>query len=643
MVKTLSGNAPLYESQVNTKLSVPSVKQGTGPISLVESISRDAGAMATKLQDTAEKLYLTNFELASRKAINEIYLKNKADPEALARDFSAAYDGLTKDASPLMQSQLKARFELMTAPHISHATELRTKINTDMLKEQSLTALAQAQNDLEHNAAQMLSDNSQVAFDASRAAQLSMNTMEKMLSQTDENGVPLFSAEQRVRLREEARQGVMKQGLKHWFDEQPDKIAALEAIKNGNKKFNFFDAEGNRVNEIDPFKEMDLQTFDRLTDHMKSEIKSQVKEIKAQQGISRVQQALNGTAMLDPKSKTDKKDVESHFQTHIEPQLANMDDTQKANAIAQYVERIGMIPESVASHIRATSRNGSIQEQAFTADLVNRITEGEKRLAIGDMPDTDTSYCVLVGESMRYGLTAEEAIEKAKVVFDPSQKDIIDKRRRDLMKFKLNEEANIKELLNEGWFGKPGLPDMKDISDKTKEAYYNLYQQEYLLTGNHAVAKKMAGEFFKRTYGVTRVTGSPRVMKYAPENYYSINGVPDNWMREQLESDVKSIDGYQDVQGKDILLTPDTTTAREAIPGGSPSYLVYTKNKNGEYVPIRDKNSKLLRYKFDSGVVIDGINKNVAERKGKKINDAIAKRSLSDVLSLAAAVESTRY
>ncbi len=45
---------------------------------------------------------------------------------------------------------------------------------------------------------------------SSKAAQLQLLTMEKMLAQTDADGVPLFSAEYRVKFREDSTQSLMQ-------------------------------------------------------------------------------------------------------------------------------------------------------------------------------------------------------------------------------------------------------------------------------------------------------------------------------------------------------------------------------------------------------------------------------------------------
>ncbi len=77
---------------------------------------------------------------------------------------------------------------------------------------------------------------------------------------------------------------------------------------------------------------------------------------------------------------------------------------------------------------------------------------------------------------------------------------------------------------------------------------------------------KSAAQIFQRTYGVTRVTGEPRVIKYPPEKYYSVPGVPNEWMGEQALNEIRKLLGYNETRKEDLFIVPDTITARQAGP-----------------------------------------------------------------------------
>lgn len=619
---------PSYERHTSGKLQVPTVNPSLGKARLYEQISNSAEKMAGQLQDVSEKLYLTSFENTARKNILDIYNQNKTDPEQLKVQYNAAFDGLTKDASPLIKAELQARYEMLSAPYISHATESLTRLNNDKLKEQSLTLMNESINGLEHNASFMLSNNPETAFQASRAAQLQMSTLDKMLSQTDSDGMPLFSAEQRVKYRENAQQDMMKLGLRRWFDEQPNKIAAMEQIVKGDKKFKFYDPQGNQMQEINPLDEMDMRSFMQLNDYMDNEIKQQISLEKKQKDIVDVQKYLSGDLLVDPKDKSATKALDVYFDEVEAPKMAGMDPVSRANAITEYVSKVGVMPSSIKGLIRSTTRNGSVEQQAFAADIIGRLAESQP-FSLDDMPEKDLSYGIMVSDSIRSGLTAEEAVDKAQKQFDPLKEDIIKSRKEDLSKEKYNAESRIKDLMDDSYFfsffSKPSLEKTPDLSRQAITEYQDIYRQEYLITGDKEAAKKSAGEIFKRTYGVSEISGKSRVVKYPPEKYYNVKGLPNGWMREQLIEDVHSFDSYKDTKPEDIVLTPDTITAREAT-SGAPSYIVMIKQKDGTFSPLMDNDRNIGRVTFNPQKYIERVNQGLDEQKKVTVAQAMKLR-----------------
>lgn len=641
-----TSQAPLYQRQVGDDLEIPIVEGATGGIYNLDRLSHDAGQMAAKLQNVSERLYAANFESLARQTIDQISEKNKSDPAQLTKDFDAAFKGLTKDVSPFMHAEIKERYEILTRPYVAHATELKTRINTDRLKEQSLTVLNQSLNGLEHNASSMLSKNDAVSYEASRAAQLQMLTMDQMLSQTDENGHPLFSAEYRVKFREDSTQSLMKVGLERWFDDQPNKEAAMKAILSGEKKFKFYDQKGEVMREISPLDEMNAYEFDKTRDYMEREIEAQNRKAKEAVQLAHVQSFLNGDNLIDPKSTAMKKAINSHFEQAIAPQLSNLDDVEKANVISGYVEKVGLLPTSLQGQLRAITRNGNPEQQAFAADLISRIQE-KSPMALDDMPEKDISYGLMMAQYLRYGMDTEEAIIRLEKQFDPLQRDVIDKRRGEFKEFEVNAEDEVKEVLKSPRFeflpigNLTELSEFPDINTQTQSDYENILRQEYVTTGDMEVAKKSAAQIFKRTYGVTKITGEPRVIKYPPEKYYSVPGISDEWMGEQVLDEVRKIDEYKEAKSEDVVVVPDTITARQAVPRGTPSYLLYMRSEAGGYNPLRNKEGALRRFYFDSYEANQKANSDIEKKKKEKIDQAKLIRNIDPMA--AALARAQRY
>lgn len=613
---------PLYERRVEDGIKTEPTKIATGGIKNMEQLSRLSGAMAGKLQDVSEKLYLTDFESTARTMADDIVARNKADPEAMKTEFEAAYTGLSKGASPFMEAELKARFDMMSRPFIAHAADLKTRIETDKLKESSLTVLKQATNMLEHNSAQMLNSNVPVAFDASRSAQLQLLTIDEMLSKTDANGLPLFDAGFRANFREEATQNIMSLGLKGWFDEQGNKSQAMQEVLSGQKKFKFYDAGGKVQREINPLEELDVRTFDKLKGYMERAVDAQQFQAERQRSVAQVQSYINEDLIIDPKDKKQNAAIDAHFQSQFMPSLEGASEAEKASAITDYISKFGVVPNSLKGNMRATLRNGIPEQQIFTADLIARISE-KTPMALDDFPEKDISYGLMLAGSLRNGLSPAEAFNRVNLEFDPLKEDIVKKRREEIKKEKNNYATKAQEAIRREGFlwgtRSTPLPEFKDLSDAAVTDYKNIYETEYIRTGDKEVAKESANQIFQRTYGATEVTGKARVIKYPPEKFYQVPGIPNDWMQEQLLEEVKTIGQYKDIKHSDIALVPDSITAREAVPGGQPSYLVFVKGKDGAYEPVRHKDGGINRFKFDPKGAIEKTNARYEEEKKKKI------------------------
>jgi len=171
-----------YQRQYDQGITLPNMPQSAAPERMAQGIANDAAKMASELDATAEKLYNNRFESAARQMVQEVYMKHPSNPEALRNEFNAAFEGLTKDASPFMVDELRAKFDILTTGYITKAAETKIKLNTDALKETGLTVMNQALNSIEHSAADMLSPNSQVAYDASRRMQYDLLKYEDMLT-----------------------------------------------------------------------------------------------------------------------------------------------------------------------------------------------------------------------------------------------------------------------------------------------------------------------------------------------------------------------------------------------------------------------------------------------------------------------------
>lgn len=604
--------------------NVPKTEFQTSTIASLEEIAVSTANDAERLQQTSEKLYLTNFESSARSSINEITERNKSDPEQLRQQLIESSKGFSENAPIHLRGVIEAQYEIMGRPAINTAIKNRTRINNDLLKESSLKNIAESFKNLEQNASGMLSGDAHVAFDASRSAQLQMNTIENMSQTLDESGLPLFTAEKRVALIEQAKQTLVGSGIKGWFDQQPDKVKAYKDFIEGNKSFRFYDESGEVSVDIDPLFEMNRGTFERTRNYMASKVKEGLVEAQKVQSMAQFVKTMEaGNLVIDPKNKGQRAIVDTYFNEVIAPSIEKKDPEERNSDITDYVAKTGVIPTQVISTVRGVLRNGSIDNQVMAADLISKIQEVSPQ-ALHELDGSDISYGLLLTKRLRGGLSAEEAVLQTKESFNPIQKDIVKRRKEDFRGFEINSKDDIEEAFSTGFFSvffnTTDLGANPASVDQAGVDYLNAYEEQYVATGDQEVAKQRAIDIINRQYGVTEVSGNKRIIKYPPENYYAVDGLSNEWMTNQLIADVES-QLLREISQEDISLVADVETPREISSNKKPGYTVMVKNESGEYIPVQ-KDGKLMRFFFDSSDAIRKHNEETEIQNQERLIDS---------------------
>jgi hypothetical protein len=177
---------------------------------------------------------------------------------------------------------------------------------------------------------------------------------------------------------------------------------------------------------------------------------------------------------------------------------------------------------------------------------------------------------------------------------------------------KLSNDLDISDVVNhfdQAWFSDPtiGDKDAQEVVALMPEAqsnemmyeYRRLFNDAFLEVGNEDVAKNRALQQMGRIYGVNGVSGDGRIMKFPPNMFYKSFDGSQDWMKEQLASEVSAlafgdealdpgtdavtafVDGAslgeasKWVRSSQIKLVSDAQTREEAITGQKPGYIVY--------------------------------------------------------------------
>ncbi len=297
------------------------------------------------------------------------------------------------------------------------------------------------------------------------------------------------------------------------------------------------------------------------------------------------QDAFEGQVFLDPKNKGHKAAVDEHFDRFAET-LEGEDQGDRAEQMADYVSRMGVMPSQVKGAIRAGLRQTDPGAVLVASDMVQRI-KSENPQALNDLTDQDIALAEAVNWNAELGMSPQEAVEKARE--QSSLPDEEKRNRRDQFAVAIEDEPSRDWLessaskLNQGGFFES---DAK-IPEKMVSDFEALTRQFYGQTGDLETARRSAVTRLEQNWARTRINGGHSFMKGSPEQFYGVQGFSTGrnaeWIREQALDEVAE-GGVTAPNLEDRLwftVRPDVTG-----PDGRPAYQLWAKQDNGTLSPL---------------------------------------------------------
>ena len=368
----------------------------------------------------------------------------------------------------------------------------------------------------------------------------------------------------------------------------------------------------------DPDYALELEAYGKLS----SLVSRSNETIQAQRDSRRFNEALSMGEKLDPANKSMQKAAD-YTQT---AQNFRINDGSTHDGVVQIVAQTGIIPSQVASQLSAVSRSHSPDVVKQGADLFNRLYDADPA-SVGDMPKDMQGFYLTVKQLTDSGMAPESAIEQAQNL-TYNQTDALKAQLASTQSTKEYKKDRVKAMDSAvsnmaQWFRlDPSADDQTPEAARFRNDYQALYDINYRTTGGNAdAAKKMTNQQIARTWSISEVNGSAKLMKYAPEALYNYG--PSGWQVEQWKSEKEQLmygdrkdqivtsptqlgitSGYagpvttktpESRVGGELEITPDVLTARN----GDYAIMVRTKDKDGiEAVqPFYDKFGSPMRWK----------------------------------------------
>lgn len=345
--------------------------------------------------------------------------------------------------------------------------------------------------------------------------------------------------------------------------------------------------------------------------------------IQAQRDTRRFNEALSMGEKLDPTNKSMQKAADAT------PTAQNfrINDATTHDGIVQQVAKTGIIPSQVTTQLSAISRARSPEAVRQGAELFNRLYDTDPA-SVGDMPKDMQGFYLTVKQLTDSGMASETAIEQAQNL-TYNQTDALKAQLASTQSTKEYKKDRVKAMDSavsnmSPWysFGGPSADDSTPDAARFRNDYQALYDINYRTTGGNAdAAKKMTNQQIARTWSISEVNGTAKLMKYAPEALYNYG--PSGWQAEQWKADKEQLmygDRNVDITtsptqlgitsgnsapvtsktpesriGGELEITPDVLTARN----GDYAIMVRTKDKDGiEAVqPFYDSYGRPMRWK----------------------------------------------
>ena len=253
--------------------------------------------------------------------------------------------------------------------------------------------------------------------------------------------------------------------------------------------------------------------------------------------------------------------------------------TEGADGLVELVSRSGIVPESAAEQLMAMSRSGNATQMAYALTLGQRIYESNPDALYGTgvndqlLPDILRWQDLTINQAMDYQTAANRMIadnvpmtrERMTALMPMADTFVATLDVGQIRNYFDNKYGDVMGMPNAGFTPEAEGALLTEYQSFAREAFL------HEANGNPQVATALAQAHMDQLYGVTRIFGSPTIMRHPPERTYGDVGGGMEWFGQQLEYEVEAAVGM-DVDRRDIVLYTYSQTERDLQAGENPRY-----------------------------------------------------------------------
>lgn len=325
-------------------------------------------------------------------------------------------------------------------------------------------------------------------------------------------------------------------------------------------------------------------------------------ENKKQENIILGSSFVNGTAQINPQDKAQVSAFNDYYNS-IAPMFAELTPTEQNIAKAEIITKSNSIPKAVKGEIQMAARSLDGETISQAADFIDRVSINNPHLVQHLASEKDMARIDMVNSRINAGYTEAEAIKAVDNQLDPRNSINLAQATQELKNENIDYQDYVEDVFDSSSLETERPYNINQITGATA-AYRVAFEDHYKITRDLEASKKHANRMIQGMYGVSSVNGDTAVMMFPPERYYGIDGVDNDWMRDQMIEDAQKLlnKNFKEYAGqyskadlkRRLVLTPNKNTSRTAGTG-RPLYSLNYAQDDGSYLILGNN------YYFDTG------------------------------------------
>ncbi len=350
--------------------------------------------------------------------------------------------------------------------------------------------------------------------------------------------------------------------------------------------------------------DIDSDRYSPLSNLQRTEFKVRASSAAEKQRQEAAQRArardiVAGIIPVDPGSKADRELIDAAFeQSGISGQLTELSEVG-AQRLGELVKDTGYVPVDALSQLRAMATNGTTEAKVYAYQSVALVLRekpgafaGTKHFA--DIRADAEHFNALVLDGGLPPLEAVRRIEETKTPEFKARAEVLGTEARKIAskiqlddvsdqitgKFVSRREAELRGITQSEGFEFGGSPRRGAV---ILGVYRRFFRDHFVRTGDAEISKNLAVRDVRRTYDVSSINGTRRLMKHPPESHYPKVDGGHEYFSKQLVEDVNKLVLRGDlIPLNDIFIEAVPQTDEDIRKGRPPSYgVVWFQLVNG--------------------------------------------------------------